>query len=348
MKSERRHHLQENELAVRLNAYIERIRPHFTTIGVVLGVLVVAFIVYKFTSSAALAKKNKSWGEYTMTMLSGNVQTKKLEELAKKDPTAKSSIFSKLAVANQQLLSATQNHLLDPEGSNTILEDAKKAYTELIASTKNNQIKNQATYGLASACDVLGEIDKAKEHYAKVGGLYEPLAKSRLKELESPSALKSAKWLATAKAIIPIAPTGPGIPGSSPLFGTQFDSTPQRGSNNSGPGLDTSKFDFLGESDATESAPEKTDAEKTDATGDAATGPQPASETKPKEDATGESSESSEPKADAPEAADAGTATESDSPVTETTTEDSPATPAAGDATGSETPATETPTKPEE
>ena len=64
MKSEERHHLEQNELAAWLVNYGTMIRPHLRLIGLVTFVVVVAVCAYNYVAGSAQQQQAEGWQDY--------------------------------------------------------------------------------------------------------------------------------------------------------------------------------------------------------------------------------------------------------------------------------------------
>ena len=73
MKSERRHELQQNELAGWVGKFIEDIRPYATMILGGVAVVVVGAMVWAYISGTQLAERQAGWSEFHAALASEDV-----------------------------------------------------------------------------------------------------------------------------------------------------------------------------------------------------------------------------------------------------------------------------------
>jgi hypothetical protein len=201
MKSERRHDLETNELAIRMQEWIDRLKPYTSQIAlVILGVIALAFIASAW-GGASLAKEQEAWDEFTLASYSTDPELASMKLLAENEDFASTSVpeWAYLAWANRQVQLASQTYLTDRVGTTKRLEAVQKILTSLADGAGNPQIQDRARYGLAQALEMLGKADEAKKAYAKVKGDLAVLAKSRAEELDNPEVVKACEWLATAE-----------------------------------------------------------------------------------------------------------------------------------------------------
>lgn len=201
MKSERRHDLETNELAVRMQEWIDRLKPYSTQIGlVIVGLIVLAYIASAL-GGASVIKEQKAWDDFTLASYSTDPELASMKLLAENEEFASTSVpeWAYLAWANRQVQLASQTYLVDRAGTNKRLEAVQKILGNLVEGAGNQQVKERAQYGLAQTLEMLGKAEDAKKAYGRVKGDLAVLAKSRAEELDNLEVAKTCEWLATVE-----------------------------------------------------------------------------------------------------------------------------------------------------
>ncbi len=220
MKSERRHDLETNELAVRVQAWLDRAKPYASQIALVLfGVAVLAFLWMEW-GSATSATEEAAWDEYTLASYSSDPELNSMKLLAENEEYAGTPVpeWAYLAWCDRQLLLASQSFLVDRAATMSRLEKVQEIYQALANDSGNPQLQDRARFGLAQALEMQGKLDEARAAYQRVKGDLTPLAENRAEQVESDKVKEAYNWLTTAE--LPKRETsGTGaIPGTRPNF----------------------------------------------------------------------------------------------------------------------------------
>jgi hypothetical protein len=201
MKSERRHNLETNELAIQMQDWIDRLKPYASQIAlVIVGLIALAYIASAW-GGASVAKEQEAWDEFTLASYSTDPELASMKLLAENEDFASTSVpeWAYLAWANRQVQLASQTYLADRVGTTKRLEGVQKILANLAGDAANQQVRERAQYGLAQILEMLGKADDAKKAYAHVKGDLAALAESRDEELDDPEVVKACEWLATAE-----------------------------------------------------------------------------------------------------------------------------------------------------
>jgi len=201
MKTERRHELQQNELATQLNQAIGTVRPYSRLIVGVLIAVVVGLGVWWYWSAHNRASRAEQWNElllqgipYRINLLEqqgGRYQPdfKLLESLASEGPVGN---WALLVTGDIKLSSSEFELLTKREQGKEQLDAAIDAYRNLLARTtpeKDPVLQQVALWGIGRAQESLGQLDKAGESYQKLldtwpEGVYAQTAKVRLEAIK--------------------------------------------------------------------------------------------------------------------------------------------------------------------
>jgi hypothetical protein len=219
MKSERRHDLETNELAVRVQDWIEQLKPYASQIAlVIVGLLLLAFLVSAWGSTTS-ATDQAAWDEFTLATYSSDPEWNSMKMLANNEEFAGTPVpeWAYLAWSDRQLLIASTTYLVDRKATMDRLKEVQKIYENLATGASDSQIQDRARYGLAQTLELQGKLDEAIKEYKAVKGNLSVLAAQRVEKLNTEDAKEAWKWLTTAE--LPARPaSGVAVPASRPVF----------------------------------------------------------------------------------------------------------------------------------
>lgn len=201
MKSERRHDLETNELAVRMRDCVDRLTPYAGQIALVIAGLIILAYIATSIGGASKVREQEAWDEFTLASYSTDPELNSMKLLAENEDFKSTAVpeWAFLAWANRQVLIASQTYLTDRPNTTKRLESVQKILQNLADGASNQQVQERARFGLAQVSEMLGNVDDAKAAYGRVKGDLSALAKDRLEELENPEVAKACEWLATAE-----------------------------------------------------------------------------------------------------------------------------------------------------
>ncbi len=259
MKTERRHELDTNDLAVRLTHGIEAMKPHATKIVVGIVAVVALVVVAVVVQRQNTAQNEEAWTEFILASTGNTVSIEDLESLSKNEKFKNAlGPFASLAAADQHYQKGINQLVINREVAGEHLEIAAKIYQEIKSDPNNTMIADRAAYCLALTLEAQGNIKEAIKQFEKAPGAWEEFGKARAKQLSKPSSQEFYTWFATAELPSPFASGIDGLPSShlpfgvggsgdnphtggldpeSPLFGDLFGNpTTPRGTNTDLPG----------------------------------------------------------------------------------------------------------------
>jgi predicted negative regulator of RcsB-dependent stress response len=190
MKSERRHELQHNELAVWLVKSFETIKPYQNLILAGVAAVFVVMLGYTLWSRDAASRTSLAWDE-----LNAVVQSRDPAKLAKI-----SEEYPNSSVGTTAAIVAADNHLA--EGCERLFVNKALAQQELTKATELYHLVLQqgqlplelerATFGLARAEEAKGDLESAEKLYGEVAakwpnGTFAAAANGRLQDLKRPT-----------------------------------------------------------------------------------------------------------------------------------------------------------------
>lgn len=220
MKSERRHHLQQNELAGHLGKARHWIEPY--TVPLLAGVVVIILGVLVFGFFRSRSDNQRSDATLGLLLSTAQEDAEAYNLVSTDFAGTPPAVIASLAKADAFLREGIEAMYTDRELSKSRLEDAEAAYREVIDETKTTLLKSRAYYGLAQTLETQGNLEAAIEAYQQVIQVHESeamvqVAEDRIAALERPGTQEFVSWFAEQKptAFDPGAP--PGMPDASSL-----------------------------------------------------------------------------------------------------------------------------------
>ena len=215
MNSERRHELQQNDLAVYLNKINKSIEPYSKFIAVGVGVLVVSGLAWAFYSSEQSAQRS----EATLNLIkaTSTADPEVLRDVSDSFPETISGKWARVYQGQLYLAQGIQQLYEDSEQARILLEDAKQTLASAVSGSDEILIRSRGQFGIARASEALGEVDEAIEAYKKVISVGESEAmikksQERIDMLEKPETLAFMTWFAEQD----FSPADPSLPPSLP------------------------------------------------------------------------------------------------------------------------------------
>lgn len=199
MKTERRHDLETNSLASKLNEWIETLKPHLSLIFVAIAVILAISAFGSMLTSSSSAKEQAAWDAYAQAQSAPDPEKQSLQELATSEDYigTKMQEWAQLTWADHQLLLSSRSFLFDREASLRRLRNVIGIYNQLVSNASDAEIKDRAHFGRARVYELQNKLDKALTEYKSVVGDLSPIAEQRAKELESDTVKANCDWLAT-------------------------------------------------------------------------------------------------------------------------------------------------------
>lgn len=214
MKSERRHELQQNELAAYLGRLNRSIEPYSKLIAVLLAVVIIGGIAIGLYNNNA--SEQRSDATLQLIQASGSGDPEVLAKVGDDFPETAAGAWARLYQANEYL--ADGMRLLYTGGAaEDMLDQAIDAFNQAIAMSDNRLLTSRAYFGIARAEESLGEIDAAIEAYEKTIAVNESeamvkRAQARIDSLSSPETKQFLAWFDEQD----FSPADPSLPPSLP------------------------------------------------------------------------------------------------------------------------------------
>ena len=226
MKSERRHELQQNELADQLDKARTWIEPYAVPILLVVIAVTVIGMGYNFMTTRAVSDRSEATFDLLLssnTLPGAEADAEAYNQVVTKFPESPQANIASLAKGDIFLSRAINAMFRDRDEANSLLGDAEKAYQAAMEGSTSNLIRSRAQFGLAQTAEAKPDLAAAKEAYEKVIAYNESeamveLAKRRIADLENADVKEFAEWFAKQEptnfqpAEIPGMPSGVNLP----------------------------------------------------------------------------------------------------------------------------------------
>lgn len=204
MKSERRHELEENALAHRLEGGIESLRPYLGWIVAGVGIVVVAFIAMGMLSSGKRQAAGEAWHDYLDAAFnSATLDPETFESVASANPSTDMAAFAEIRAADLYLDEGLELGYSDRVLAHEQLRKASEAYQRGLTALDRGDdplLRNRAQLGLGRVAEALNQLDDAENRYRAVAedaaSPLAPLAQQRLAALEESSTREFYDWFA--------------------------------------------------------------------------------------------------------------------------------------------------------
>ena len=172
MKSTRRHELETNELADRLGHWVEKVRPHLTTIGLVILAVFVVIGVWYYWVSNQRALAAQAWRTYMFAASDpqGNM-VETLSSVSDNFAETQAGLWATLTEADIKASQGVRLLFQDKATAETTLDEAVKVYKDLLDRKlieDSPMVARRAHFGLAQALEATGDLDGALAHYRRV------------------------------------------------------------------------------------------------------------------------------------------------------------------------------------
>jgi tetratricopeptide (TPR) repeat protein len=225
MKAERRHELQQNEVADWVASTIERVKPYSRAIVAVAVAGTVLLIAYIVLSGRSERKQSDAWNDYYQAVQaeSKDVATD-LESVARQHSGVPAGLWAEVALADLKLGEGIDSLFREKQVAQSKLRSAIQHYETVLDEADDALLVARARYGLARAYESLGQLKEARQVYEQIVGssgtnAYISVAKERLKDLERSSTQDFYAWFAKQEPVaLPPASDLPGTPGEKLPF----------------------------------------------------------------------------------------------------------------------------------
>ncbi|WP_246112920.1 YfgM family protein [Allorhodopirellula solitaria] len=199
MNSERRHELQENELASAIDRINTKIEPYSKPIAAVLAIAFIGLLAWGFYSSMQAEQRSDA----TYQLMEGSVRgdSEMLATVAATYPETPMAAWARLYQGSQKMAAGINSLFSSRDEAEELLAEASSAYEEALSLSDDNNIliQSRAHYGLARIAESLGDTDEAIAQYEATmeAGESEAMtteAQQRIALLSKPAAESFLTW----------------------------------------------------------------------------------------------------------------------------------------------------------
>src|SRR5262245_39969378 len=164
MKAEKRHELEQNELADWLGEQIEAAKPYGPTIGIVLigGALAILLAVYLLGAGGTASAR--AWSSY-FAALNDRDPELSLEAFHKEMPNTPASLWALQSVGDMNLARGSMALFSDREEAKKLLDKAEVAFKRVEAETNDKMLRTRARLSLGKLYESLCRPEDAKKWY---------------------------------------------------------------------------------------------------------------------------------------------------------------------------------------
>ena len=221
MKTERRHELQNNELAFLLTNFIEKYRSQAGLFGGIALLGVAAWLAMSYMSSAAEQANAGSWAAYFQATETRGGDGRQFNAVADAYGDTKAGNWAKFSAASNVLAQATQSTFINREDAKAKL---KVAQTELegLVNVKDELLRPRAMLALAQTLESLGalggteSLDQAAKQFEKVVAEFPNTeiartAANQLDRLKANQADGWYTWFASQEPVVDPLSSGSGL-----------------------------------------------------------------------------------------------------------------------------------------
>jgi tetratricopeptide (TPR) repeat protein len=224
MKAEKRHELQQNELADWLGEQIEAAKPYGTTIAIVVFGGLLAIVLAIYLANAGNPASAGAWSQY-FAAFNDREPAVALQQLATEQPTSPVALWALQSVGDINLSQGSIQLFSDREEAKKMLGKAETAYKEVESKATDSMLKSRSRLGLAKLYEATNKPDEAKKYYQMVVDAEKESAIGKaaaqgVKRLSDPREVALLAWFDAQKprkpAPFPGAGGLPGLPNDLP------------------------------------------------------------------------------------------------------------------------------------
>lgn len=232
MKAERRHELQENQLAAWLAHKYVDVRPYVTTVVVALIALTLAWFAWSWYSSTTASAQAETWNRYYKALgeTSASNDTP-LREFIRDFPDDPAGIAARERLAIILMGKGANSQLTSRDASRAAYEEAIENFNVVRRETDDESLRRFASLHIALAHESRYDLEKALEEYEAVaktwpGSAEADRAARRIEDLKNPATKELYDWHRTVNplATAPLVPQVPIEPAAD--LGTLPDAPP--------------------------------------------------------------------------------------------------------------------------
>ena len=217
MKSERKHTLESNLLADKIEQLAINLKKALPAILAVTAVVVVGLLSYGFYASVKEKESAKGW----TALYFADTETADLTAISSDFSGSSASLWAKQTAGDANMSRALEKVYLDRDLAEQFYKEAAAEYRVPAEKSTDPFLAGRANFGLAQASEGMGDLEQALSYYRKViqnkamGNELIGEAAKRVAWLESKAGEEFYAWYKTSRASSPVLNTNPAT--TSPL-----------------------------------------------------------------------------------------------------------------------------------
>ena len=227
MKTERRHDLETNSLALKMTQWIETIKPHINKLLGAVAVIVGLMAINSIWNSKSAANEQNAWDAFAQARTSTDPELMSVQKLAESEEFAGTRMreWAQIVWADRQVLLSARTYLFDRKAALSRLRGVIGIYDGLTTSASDPELRDRAHFGLGRVYELQNKVNLAQQQFAKVQGDLGPIASQRAEQLQSGGVKDDCEWLATAELPKRDLTGGQGASGQKPSFNATIPKT---------------------------------------------------------------------------------------------------------------------------
>ncbi len=164
--------LEKNEILEWADKKFGKLKPHLKTIGLGLMALLVAIFGFLFVRNMQSNTYAQQWQSLYLatTNLWRTSSTESLNNIAEIEPDSVAGVWAMQLAGDAQMSQGLAKLVTDRNAALKNFGNARNLYQKINDSKakKSPMLLQRSLFGLAYACESLGEFDAAKDHYMKL------------------------------------------------------------------------------------------------------------------------------------------------------------------------------------
>ncbi len=228
MKSQRRHELEQNELALWLGEVIQKIKPYQNLLLGLLVAVLLGMVAYALWNRQTGSRSAAAWAALFEAMESNDVF--QYDHIIEQYPGTTAAEVAAALAGDYHLTAGCRLLFENKATANQELRSASEYYLQVLESSDESSLRERATFGLARALEAQArDLDEALARYREVvenwpDGAFAVAAQRRIEDLQRPETKAMYDRFAKFDPA-PAFSDEPGVPGQRPPF--DLDSLPE-------------------------------------------------------------------------------------------------------------------------
>ena len=206
MKSERKHTLESNLLADKIEQLAINLKKAFPAILAVTAVVVVGLLSYGFYTSVKEKESAKGW----TALYFADTEAADLTAISSDFSGTSAALWAKQTAGDANMSRALEKVYIDRDLAEQFYKEAAAEYRAAAEKSTDPFLAGRANFGLAQAYEGMGDLEQALSYYRKVmqnkamGNELIGEATKRVAWLESKAGEEFYAWYKTSRASSPV------------------------------------------------------------------------------------------------------------------------------------------------